>query len=346
MRLRGFVSGGHGQNLWFVVNRSKQQVNNLVMDPQPDLMLTTSQAERVLEAWQGAPVACSKVVPLEGGMMNSVFLLDFDAAPHRAVVKLHGAAGDPFASEARALDYLRSETACPAPAVYLHDNSTRLIPHAFLLIEHLPGVCLKGLDLGPAERDGIEAQLAAVLGELHDHKGEQWGAIGTDQQSVTDQQSATWAGIFVARLRDARAHPALADRLAPDVLARVDNAIEVAGSMLHDSGGPTLVHGDVWEGNLMVRLEEGRWRLTGLLDPDLQFADVELELAYLEVFDHQRTAFFNAYADHQTLRAGYRERRLFYWLHTALIHVALFGDEFFCEFTARTAASIGDLQTR
>jgi fructosamine-3-kinase len=96
----------------------------------------------------------------------------------------------------------------------------------------------------------------------------------------------------------------------------------------------------VWDGNLMVRRENGRWRLTGLLDPDLQFADVEFELAYLEVFDTPREAFFAAYAAHQTLRPGYERRRLFYWLHTALVHVALFGDEFFCRFTARTADSI------
>ena len=309
-----------------------------MIDPQPDLTLTTSQAERVLEAWQGVPVACSKVVPLEGGMMNSVFQLDFDAAPHRAVVKLHGPAGNPFASEARALEYLSSETACPSPLLYLHDDSARVIPHAFLLIEHLPGVCLKDLDLDSAAQDDIEAQLAEVLGELHDHTSTRWGPVDTNQPA------AAWADIFVARLADARAHPALAERLAPDVLARIDHAIEGAGSALHDAGRPTLVHGDVWEGNLMVRLEDGRWRLTGLLDPDLQFADVELELAYLEVFDHSRTAFFDAYADHQTLRAGYQERRLFYWLHTALIHVALFGDEFFCEFTARTAERIVERQ--
>ena len=90
----------------------------------------------------------------------------------------------------------------------------------------------------------------------------------------------------------------------------------------------------------MVLREERRWRLTGLLDPALEFADVESELAYLEVFDVSRAAFFSAYAARQPLRPGYERRRLFYWLHTALVHVGLFGDAFFREFTARTAASI------
>ena len=148
----------------------------------------------------------------------------------------------------------------------------------------------------------------------------------------------------MARLVDAREHPAVAERLASDVLARVDEAIGLAGPALRDSGSQTLVHGDVWDGNLMVRLEDGRRRLTGLLDPDLQFAEVDFELAYLEVFDTPRETFFVAYAHHQTLRPGYEQRRLFYWLHTALVHVGLFGDKFFCDFTARTAERIGRLE--
>jgi fructosamine-3-kinase len=152
---------------------------------------------------------------------------------------------------------------------------------------------------------------------------------------------AAWADHFLERLVEVRGDPALAERLAPDVLARVDDAIELAPAALRDAGTPTLVHGDVWDGNLMVHVEDGRWRISGLLDPDLQYADVEYELAYLEALDTPRRAFFARYSDHHPLRPGYQQRRLFYWLLTGLLHVALFGDPVFCDFTARTAAAIG-----
>jgi fructosamine-3-kinase len=305
-----------------------------VIELQPDLELLPAQAERLLEAWLGDPVACLEIGRLEGGMVNTVLRLDFDRPPHRAVVKLRRPDGDAFAAEARSLEYLRSETACPVPTVYLKDSSARLIPYAFLLLEHLPGVCLKGLDLEPAVRADVDAQLAEVLAELHEHRGAGWGAV------ASGDGSGEWADLFTARLLEARAHPPVAVRLAPDVLASVDEAIKLAPSALRDAGAPTLVHGDVWDGNMVVRRADGHWRLTGLLDPDLQFADVEFELAYLEVFDGPRESFFAAYTKHQALRPGYEERRLFYWLHTALVHVALFGDEFFCNYTARIAETI------
>ncbi|MEX1343749.1 MAG: fructosamine kinase family protein, partial [Candidatus Limnocylindrales bacterium] len=120
----------------------------------------------------------------------------------------------------------------------------------------------------------------------------------------------------------------------------VDRAIEVAPIVLSGSAVPTLVHGDVWDGNIIVRRDRGRWRLAALLDPDLQFADPEYELAYLEVFDARREAFISAYRRHHESRPGYEQRRLVYWLHTALVHVALFGDEFFRDFAVSTATAI------
>lgn len=303
----------------------------------PDLGLTAAEAERILRAWLGGRVQCSEIRQLEGGLVNSVFALGFDRPPHRAVVKLHGRDGAPFAEEARALEYLRTQTACPVPHVHLHDNSGTLVPHAFLLLEQVAGVCLETLELEPTERADVDAQLADILGELHSHTGTRWGRVDIDEGF------SSWADLVVARLVGVRTQPAIEERLAPDVLARVDDAIGLARSALGDPGGPTLVHGDVWDGNVMVDREGGRWRITGLLDPSLQFADVELELAYLEVFDNSREPFFAAYAEHRPVRHGYEQRRLVYWLHTALVHVALFGDEFFCEYTARTAEQIGRL---
>jgi fructosamine-3-kinase len=303
---------------------------------QTDLALTTGEAERLLAAWLGEPVACTETTRLHGGLVNSVLGLEFDRPPYRAVVKLHSSGDDTFAAEARALEHLRRETACPCPRVYLHDSSGSVIPHAFLLMERLPGACLDGLDLSPAERSDVDVQLAEVLVELHGHTRATFGPVDGRDGRVS------WPDLFVPRLEQARRHPDVDRRLPSAVLAAVDAAILAAGPVLDDAGVPTLVHGDVWEGNLIVRGEAGRWHLVGLLDPGSEYADVESELAYLEVFDHRRAALFAAYTARRPLRPGYERRRPFYWLLTALVHVGLFGDPFFCEYTARVVAAINE----
>lgn len=308
-----------------------------MIELQPQLELTVAQAQRILERWLGRPTTCTGIRRLQGGLVNTVLRLDFDTPPHHAVVKLHDRADHDFGAEARALRYLRSETACPVPQVWLEDDTAALVPHALLLLEHLPGRCLDGVELEPTARLGLEHQLAEVLAELHTHSGSHWGAVDAERGP------STWAELFASRLTDVRAHDDVGQRLEPRVLDLADEAIGAAPSWLAASGTPTLVHGDVWDGNLMVRPDGDSWRLSGLLDPDLQFADVEYELAYLEVFDHPRDELFAAYRRRHAPRPGYEQRRLFYWLYTALVHVGLFGDEFFREFTARTAASIAEL---
>ena len=64
-------------------------------------------------AWLREPVVSTGIVRLEGGLVNSVFRLEFDRPPGSAVVKLHGHEGDDFGAEARALEHLATTTACP-----------------------------------------------------------------------------------------------------------------------------------------------------------------------------------------------------------------------------------------
>lgn len=302
-------------------------------DLQPDRELTAEQAQRLVTLWLGDGATCTGAQRLTGGMVNSVFRLHVDRVPHAAVVKLHEPGGDGFAAEARALRRLGATTGCPVPSVHLHDSTGTGLPHAFLLLEHVDGTCLRGLDLSPAERADLDRQLGRVLAGLHERTAASWGGI------TTEEQTAPWPEVMAERLRSVRARPTVGERLAPEVLSRVDRAIGLAPLVLEGGGPgvPTLVHGDVWDGNVIVRRHEGRWRLAALLDPAAEFADPEMELAYVEVFDQPRPALREVYDQRHPPRPGHERRRLVYWLHTALLHVALFELEVFRVFAARYA---------
>jgi fructosamine-3-kinase len=300
---------------------------------QTDLELSRAEAQSVLSAWLGYPVNCTGIRRLHGGMVNTVLRLEFDRPPFSAVIKLNTGETD-FAREALALDYLHAHTRFPCPRVYLQDGSASRTPYAFLLLETLPGESLDSLKLPSTDDDEIERQLAEVLLELHSHTRLTFGGI-----NETPGQER-WSDIFLARLLEVRHESAVEARLSPSVLEDVDYDIQLAETALQDQGIPTLIHGDIWDGNVIVRQENGRWRLSGMVDPDLHYADVEAELAYLEVFGSRRTAFFEAYNAYHPLRSGYPLRRWFYWLHTALVHVWLFGDGYYCEYLASTAKAI------
>jgi fructosamine-3-kinase len=265
-------------------------------------------------------------------MINSVLRLTFDRPPFKAVLKLNGPTVS-FAPEARALRYLTGQTRFPSPRVFLEDHSGRIISGSFLLMENLPGINLQQASLSPAELDRLDRSLAKILLELHGHTRSAFGE--PDQQG-----SADWTDIFLSRLFEVRQKPEVSLKLSPNVLKDVDRAIQRCGPGLKIRRKPALIHGDVWAGNIIVNDDGRGWTITGLVDPGLQFGDEEAELAYLECFDTDRRSFFEVYAGQTPLRPGYEVRRLFYWLHTALVHVWLFNDAGYPDYMARVAGAI------
>lgn len=295
----------------------------------PRIDLTQGMAEAVLESWLGGRVTCYGTQVLTGGICSAVHRLDFDRAPYSAVIKLHDDPPDDVLLRERIrLDYLHRHTEVACPRVYAQDDSAAVIPYSFLLIERLRGVNLESVGLAPDQRAHVERELADVLLELHSHKGSVFGELGNQHGD------RCWPRVFLPDLRECRED--MNDFLSSNDLGILDHALAFAEDTLRDHGEPTLVHNDVWAGNIMVHEGDDGWRLSGLLDPvGLGYAEVEKELAYLEALDTVGTTFFETYTACQPLRPGYEYRRLFYWLHTYMVHLWLgFGREYVDRVTA------------
>ena len=92
---------------------------------------------------------------------------------------------------------------------------------------------------------------------------------------------------------------------------------------------PTLIHGDIWAANIMVNdTDPDKPLINAFLDVNAQFADVEYELAYLNVFHTADETFFSEYTKHHPLRPDFERRCLVYWLNTMMIHIWYFGPSY------------------
>lgn len=307
---------------------------------QTQITLTPTQAETILQAWLNRPVVCTEIAPMKDGMINTVLRLSFDQPPYQAVIKLNTPnAGGPYAldKEAARLRYLRTHTQFPCPQVYAEDTTGNHLPFAYVLLECLPGDNLQRAieadQVRPPDVADLDRQLARILLELHSHTRATFGKL--EEPGVP-----RWADLFVPRLHEVRAQPEIERRLSQVVLADVDAAIAQAADILADQGMPTLVHADIWAGNIMVQQKSAGWQITGIVDPGAEYADVELELAYLESFNHPRPALMDVYTRHHPLRPGYEDRRMIYWLLTYLIHVWLFGEQQYLDITANLASEL------
>ena len=297
-----------------------------------DLEITVQQAEAILEQWLEQPVSCKGIRRLHGGELHSVFALEFDRAPFKAVIKLRIPEDEDFQGERDRLDYLRMK-GVSVPEVYDVGGSCDPTQFSYIVLEHVPGSTLDAATLTVDERRDVERMLAEDVLKLHSNTRETFGDI--DDIPGTMQ----WKDIVVPRLIDMRDE--MQGSLPADVLSQITVAVDAAADIFSESqSAPTLIHGDLWAGNIMVDKKDGQWQLSGFIDPGTQYADVEHELAYLQCFDTVGKAFFEAYSAKTPMRPGSELRKLYYWLNTQMIHVWLFDTQEYKNNAAKLADEI------
>ncbi|HZG08822.1 MAG TPA: fructosamine kinase family protein [Allosphingosinicella sp.] len=163
------------------------------------------------------------------------------------------------------------------------------------------------------------ASVGAALCRLHARRGEDYGwpvdyQLGT--VALENRQRGDWPSFWAEQRLLATA--AVLDRPWRE---RVAAAAARLGDLLPLAPPPSLLHGDLWSGNILVR--DGA--LAALIDPACYHGDAEVDLAMLSLFDTPPAEFEEGYG---ALEPGWEERRPAYQLFPALVHLRLFGGSY------------------
>jgi fructosamine-3-kinase len=92
--------------------------------------------------------------------------------------------------------------------------------------------------------------------------------------------------------------------------------------LLSNEGGPSLLHGDLWSGNIFI---DGRSSVC-LIDPAVYYGNREAEFGILTLFGGvEENEFFKGYNEEFPLKEGWEERNKIYQLYHLFNHLNLFG---------------------
>ena len=161
---------------------------------------------------------------------------------------------------------------------------------------------------------GHEEELGRALAALHRAPFSGWGGgsawIGTCH--VDAAPAPDGPAFYSARLGALSARCGLEGPVAA-VISRL-------GALL-PPGGPALVHGDLWWGNVLFGSDGRSW----LIDPSVHGGHPEEDLAMLALFGAVPDRLLRAYDEVFPLGSGWEERIPLFQLYPLLVHAVLFG---------------------
>lgn len=283
-----------------------------------DTIQQFSSLDQALHSLFGNNVKITDRKQVAGGDINEAYRLTLSDGMHIFMKSNQGKSVSFFQREAEGLAAIAETGAISTPQVF--GCGTGENGGAFLLLEFVE-----------SRRPGKDYQeiLAQQLARMHQSRTENFvtggiygfvqdNYIGANPQVNTPCKS--WTEFF----RDCRLKPQFlqaSDYFGKEEWKKITELLERTGEILTEPEYPSLIHGDLWVGNVMTGSDGLAW----LTDPAACVGHREADLAMTELFGGFSGKFYESYREAAPLQPGYEKRRDFYNLYHLLNHLNLFG---------------------
>ena len=265
--------------------------------------------KKILEERLSAEI--ESIAPLSGGDINEVYKINCTLG--KFVIKHNSCQRFPkmFHKEANGLHMLR-KGGLKTPAVIDHFEYE---DDQFLILEFIKE---------EKAENNFWIEFANSLAKIHRKSNALFGLDHNNYIGSLDQQNdpmSSWEEFFISR------------RLKPLVKIAFDNGL-MARKHLADFNHfyrvfsellpvetPSLLHGDLWSGNLLC----GLGQQAVFIDPAVYYGHREVDIAMTKMFGGFDQVYLDHYQDCFPLEKGWEERVSIHNLYPRLVHLVLFG---------------------
>lgn len=214
-------------------------------------------------------------------------------------------------TEAFMLNYLREKSGIPVPRVFYSN-------------EHV--IIMEFIETFFGADDAAQVNAAEHLAKLHAVRSDKYGfprdtLIGMLRQP--NPETTDWRAFYAENRLLYMAREALREnKIDAKLMKQVEKLAGSLAKYIVKPNPPSLIHGDIWGGNVLFV----RGRVAAFLDPAIYYADAEVELAFIKLFNTLGAPFFSRYNEINPIAPGFHEERAdIYNVYPLLVHTRLFG---------------------
>lgn len=177
------------------------------------------------------------------------------------------------------------------PQTVFADFTHRICERDYVVQTFLEGVNWEGIKdkLSQEENSRIWYEIGCIAKQISSVTSDLFGPPNPAKQFPT------WSGYLLAYLSGMRTDMAEMGYAYP----QVDRFIDLLGNhtaILDSIGKPRLVHGDLWEKNILIIKENGRWRISGILDSERAYWGDEIS-EWIHTFINVYPSYWEGYGE-------------------------------------------------
>jgi aminoglycoside phosphotransferase (APT) family kinase protein len=288
--------------------------------------ITREQVDALVQKHFGTGCKVGTMHELTGGWFNAAFRVDIPAKGLDLVLKVAPAPGTRiFSYEQKALEtevtmlrMLATNAAIPVPKVHAVDLTMDILPGKCFFMDYLHGSPWNKLhrEIKPDAHVILEKELARVQMALNAIKGKYFGFVVSNDDGRVNK--TRWYDAFsdlVGMLGEDYARfgiklPAFARKTMASLPAHEPAFNEVSE--------PSLVHWDLWEGNIFLEKRGDEYHIEGITDFERAlWADPYIEVSFWNPKRH--AALVDCYGREAFEASNAQVRRVFYDLYLSMI---------------------------
>ena len=280
----------------------------------------TSLAQALVSLY-GNSVAITETDRLSGGDINKAYGLTLNTGAHIFMKANSKANADFFTAEAAGLSAIEATGVIKTPEILCTGTDDgEDVGYSFLLLKFIKSA---------KPRTDYWETFARDLAALHKADTKNFalsGKFGFFQNNFIGAraQNNTPSDSWIYFFRDNRLAPQFKDAdsyFTAEDRTKITKLLDHLEDFLIEPNQPSLLHGDLWSGNVMCG-PEGK---AMLIDPAAYIGHAEADLAMTKLFGGFPEKFYDAYREANPLEPGYENRRDLYNLYQLLNHLNLFG---------------------
>ena len=170
------------------------------------------------------------------------------------------------------------------------------------------------------------AKAGQQLAKMHQYTNKNHGwyrsnTIGTTPQ--INKVTNNWLIFWQEQRLNYQIH-LLKNKVSSQLIDKIYRLIEKLPLILNHNPVPSLLHGDLWGGNISFN-QEGE---PVIFDPAVYYGDREADIAMTELFGGFNHQFYQAYNEVWALDKAYQQRKNVYNLYHILNHFYIFGGSY------------------